>query len=546
MNSSLLQSLNTHAPYRTLISKRPPAPWVTIAIKQQIKVRERLRNTLRRNHNVINRQLFNAQRNKVQNMLIQSRNDYNMSQLANCSSPRDHWILLKKLGMIKTKTNDKPLPFSAEDLNDYFSSITSVGNPLNDIETFLHNTPDTQLERFYFNHITLDMFLKAFLSSKSTSVGIDKISWITLETALPVILPLILDLLNLSLDNSTFPNLWKKAILIPIPKINNPKTLGDYRPISLLPVLSKILEKIVYNQISTYLNDHSLLDVNQAGFKPGYSTQTTLLKVVDDAKQEIENSKITILVLFDFSKAFDMVDYNLLLDKMKNLNFSNQALEWFHSYFTGRQHAVKDQKDGLSDWKYMKRGVPQGSGLGPLTFLIFINLISLILRFMKCKLYADDLQAYMSCYLSELDRTLLQVESDVINVDNWSRVNGLSLNIAKTKILILGSKPNMRQINFDTLHGINIGNMVIPYVHSARNLGVVIAGNLDWSQQVSDISRKIFISLKRFKSAAGALSFWVRVRLVSSIIIPYLDYCCLLLLDITDELNLILQRALNT
>ena len=96
INNSLLQSLNIHAPYRTLTSKRPHAPWLTIAIKQQIKVHERLRNTLRRNHTITNRQLFNAQRNKVQDMLIQSRHDYNMSQLANCSNPHDHCILLKR------------------------------------------------------------------------------------------------------------------------------------------------------------------------------------------------------------------------------------------------------------------------------------------------------------------------------------------------------------------------------------------------------------------------------------------------------------------
>ena len=263
-------------------------------------------------------------------------------------------------------------------------------------------------------------------------------------------------------------------------------------------------------------------------------------------KLSIDRGEITILVLFDFSKAFDMVDHNILLRKMHDLGFSNSVLEWVFAYLSGRKLAVKDSSGNISSWSDVVRGVPQGSGLGPSFFSILINDIATCLKFMKRILYADDLQAYLSCLPKELIRALLRVESDIHAVADWANTNLLRLNLEKTKILIVGSKRTIASIDLDQLVQINIDNTVIPFVKSARNLGLTFTTELNWSNQIRDISKRIYFCLRSFNVSRKSLSVETKLQLVSAIIVPYIGYCCLIFLDNTIAQDSILKRALNS
>ena len=153
------------------------------------------------------------------------------------------------LDFISTKSGNKPLPFSADELNTYFLIITSNGTPVSDINILLYQSSDPELNRCYFKHITFD-FLKSFFKSKSNSLGFNEISWKILELSLPVLLPHILNIFNRSLYTADFPDIWKRSIIVPLPKVNKSSVLSDFCPIALLPILFKVLERIVYGQIT--------------------------------------------------------------------------------------------------------------------------------------------------------------------------------------------------------------------------------------------------------------------------------------------------------
>ena len=153
--------------------------------------------------------------------------------------------------------------------------------------------------------------------------------------ALPVLVPLEVDIINESLNTSVFPSLWKRALIVPVPKIKKPTAPKDYRPISILCSLSKVLEAVVHKQLLAHLVENELLDARKSDFKMDHSTQTVLLRLVDDIRSATDKRMITILVLFDFSKAFDLVDHNLLLKKLNLMGCSDEVLLWFRSYLAG-------------------------------------------------------------------------------------------------------------------------------------------------------------------------------------------------------------------
>jgi hypothetical protein len=184
-----------------------------------------------------------------------------------------------------------------------------------------------------------------------------------------------------------------------------PTSAADYRPISILCVASKLLEKLVYEQLVDYLNARNVFDKLQSGFRKMHSTGTALLKITEDLRLSIFKGEVTLMVFLDYSKAFDLVDHALLLKKLKKLNLSDPVIYFFKSYLEGRLHAIKNDDGSFSKWMKIECGVPQGSVLGPLLFSLFIQDIAAVIGD-RCKyhLYADDLQLYInfSCKPEEI------------------------------------------------------------------------------------------------------------------------------------------------
>ena len=285
----------------------------------------------------------------------------------------------------------------------------------------------------------------------------------------------------MSIESGVFPNMWKKAKLIPIYKAETRTERSNYRPISILPILSKILERHVANSYVSYLTECYILSNCQHGFRAHHSCESTLLLVYEQLVENIEQGLINGLALIDLSKAFDLVDHKLLLQKLEQYGITPLALKWFQSYLNDRYQLVQIASS-LSNPSLIKLGVPQGSILGPILFLIFINDLPNYVGNSKPYLFADD--SSIISQGSDQHELSVSLQSYISSVSHWSYHNKLSLNTKKTKIMKIYSQFKFPDLNPIT---IEINNKKIKEVTSAIVLGVTLDQHLKWDKQINVI-----------------------------------------------------------
>ena len=294
---------------------------------------------------------------------------------------------------------------------------------------------------FYRNkHVTEDMFSLANATvgqvsnilhsmSSSRATGLDEIPAKYLKDGSSVISKLLTHIINLSITTGSIPDDLKMARIVPLYKKNSQTNVGNYRPISVLSVLSKVFEKVVFMQLSDYLSENRLLYEFQSGFRSSYSTDKCLIHLTDYIKLENDKGNFTGMVLLDLQKAFDTVDHTILLNKLKWLGADDLTVQWFRSYLTGRTQ-ITDIGGTMSEPKGVTCGVPQGSILGPLLFLLYVNDMAYAVR-CKLLLYADDSALIASGKnVADIESTL---SSELEYVSNWLIDNKLSLHLGKTQ-----------------------------------------------------------------------------------------------------------------
>jgi hypothetical protein len=287
-------------------------------------------------------------------------------------------------------------------------------------------------------------------------------------------------------------------------------------------VLSKIIEKAVHKQVSSYLLDHNLFDLKQSGFRAGHSTATALANITDDIYSNMDNGEITCSVLLDFSKAFDLVNHELLLRKLGSLNFSAKAIMFFRAYLSGRQQCVY-VKNVCSRWVPVCTGVPQGSILGPLLFTVFINDLPKCLNVCSYHLYADDLQIYLSGPVKNINMIIENINEELTAVWNWSQTNLLKLNPDKTQAILIGTSQQLNKLPTN-VQKINLNGNIVDYSHCVRNLGLQVDENLKWDKHISYICSTVYLKLKSLYYHRKFLSSNMRKRLVQALVIPIIDY----------------------
>ena len=374
---------------------------------------------------------------------------------------------------------------------------------------------DRHLHDIIVNRQEIDKFCKEIEITKSSSIP--NLSSRILKDAFLSQIDKLYHLFDQIFKTGIFPNLWKYATVIPLKKNGNSNLVTNLRPISLLPLPSKIIEKIIHNRMIHHLEINDYLDKNQGGFRKNHSTINTTVNLTNDIFNAINVRHVTLTTFIDMAKAFDTVNHKILITKLQKLGFTGNLLKLLQNYLTDRKQCTA--ANGItSDLQDVICGIPQGSTVGPLFFILYINDLSSILKRCKYQLYADDTVLYLS---GDAENIVDPMNIDLLSFKNWCTQNKLTINVKKTKYVIFGLKSQIKKIG---AHGICIDDTHIERVNSYKYLGVTLDAMLNYNCHLSNClsiaSHKIFLLSKVRKY----ITFEAANRIYKTMILPIVEY----------------------
>ena len=389
---------------------------------------------------------------------------------------------------------------------------------------------DVEDEKFRFVHTNANIVEKLILNLNATSgAGFSEIPSKVIKYSYSILAPILASLFNHCIDLGKFPIEWKSAIVTPLYKNKGDKSdFNNYRGISVLPPIAKIFEKILAMQISIFLNIKNILFSGQHGFRNGHSCETALHELISYLNENRNKRAISLLLFIDFRKAFDLVDSQKLIRKLFHYGFSNSALKLIKNYFSDRHQSVKYDKK-MSPLLKILLGVPQGSVLGPLFFLIMINDLAFIIDLL-CKLFADD--TTLGDYDKDLDTLINRFVKKLKVLLEWCDFNKLDINWSKTYFMFVTNKriKPPKEIIIDTkIVNNKTVDIKVSVVTSFKLLGVTLDNKLTFIEHCSNIKKivnKKLYSINRLFFLCTS----VKIHFFKTFILPYFDYCLSLIL----------------
>lgn len=512
--NNINQLFDSHVPLRTRSAVNRDNPWFNREIEDHIKLRNHLFERWKRYRMQAIYDQYKLMKKETNRLIFCAKQQYYVRKLSS-SCQRKKWEVLKEINVVNARESPMGNCIDVDELNERFVGIgrhhisTTNSCDTNDGRY----TPHT--EKFSFHCVNCMDVLLAFNSIKSNSAGWDSIHPRFFKILLPTVLPFVTYIFNTILTTSTFPVNWKKAKVLPIPKANN-----DYRPISILSYLSKAFEIIMQKQIQSYVDEFSLLSGCQSGFRRNRSCITALLDVTETIRSAVDNGKTVLLTLLDHTKAFDLVNHHVLLDKLKFIfQFANTSARLIESYLRDRTQSVV-YNNTSSEFLPISSGVPQGSVLGPLLFSLYINDLPSVIRNSRIHMYADDVQLITICSTINVDHGIDKLNSDLRNILDFARKNFLQLNASKSHCLVIGR----RKIDTNGIRNVRIGNDVIGFVEQAKNLGVYFNRTLTWDTHVNIAVGKVYGILRRLWATRYLIPVETKLMVAKTIILPSLLY----------------------
>ena len=324
-------------------------------------------------------------------------------------------------------------------------------------------------------------------------------------------------IINKSLSEGKFPDIMKIARINPIFKAKDKTDISNYRPISILPTLSKVFEKVIFKRLYSFLEKYSILSENQFGFRPKHSTIDAIIQFTNQITEGFKNKKTSVGLFCDLSKAFDTIDHGILIKKLHYYGIRGLALQLIKSYLTERKMYVQIEQS-KSNQLILTHGVPQGSILGPLLFIIYINDLPNSLCHGNATMFADDTNILKSAHNTQI--LIKEMNEDANNLYNWFSANKLSLNISKTYFIVFSKSKNVKLSGLK----IKIGNTEIERKETTLFLGMHIDSKLNWHEHILNLHTKISKSIYMINRTKHYLPKRQLKILYHSLIQPHIEY----------------------
>ena len=507
-------------------------PWLSKGLLTSIGIKNKLYLRQSRSPTDDNVGKYKAYKTKLKSLLKKAeRAHYNELIEQNKSNTKKLWSILKEV-INKRKSGILPQKFCiggsmtsdpvviANTFNKYFTNIGSDlakkipitnTNPL----SYLNNSNSYSM---YIEPVEKEEVVRIISKLRNASPGYDAIrSDVIKETYKYYLTPLV-HVLNLSLTQGFFPDCMKVANVVPIYKSKDHNSIANYRPVSILPLFSKILERLMYNRLMTFISKHKILYQYQFGFRQGHSTTMAVTVVLDKIISAIDEGNIAIGVFLDFQKAFDTVNHNILVDKLEKYGVRGIALDWIKDYLQRRKQYVTFGHMH-SDYLDIKCGVPQGSILGPLLFLLYINDLVDVSTVLTPIIFADDTNVFIKG--TSVDTLMNTMNTELNKIYQWLNTNKLSLNISKTHYIIFKSKNRVIQ----TEKAICINGIMVDRVETTKFVGLHLDSSFKWLTHINNVKNKISKGMGIIYKARKLLNKPSLVTLYYSFIYPHLMYC---------------------
>ena len=483
-------------------------------------------------YNVVLQRQYKEQKKAVKLMIQTGKKEFYREKLNDCRHDiAETWKVIKNMNSeVKCNTiqeDHATILKKANDFNEYFTNVGKKAfeksqenfndrQNINDNNNFNFNA-ETSFKPSPVDVNTIILTVRELNNTKA--FGSDGIAFKFIQESLPIIAFYIMVIINTSIVTHVFPHQWKHPHILPFHKNGDKDEVSNYRPISLLPILSKILEKVIAIQLMSYLETNKLLSNHQHGFRSNLSTETALMKVTDKLYENIDKKKVSLLLLLDLSKAFDSVSHRILIDKCKKLNVDPR---WFQSYLSNRCQSVRID-NVTSTPREILYGVPQGSILGSILFIIFVNDMSEFIKDCLLMLYADDTQLLLTGTISNLKDLIKRAEDTLKAAKNYFQRNGLTVNEAKTQCIFVGSRQYISRIPEDIIVKFN-DNDLTPS-KCVKNLGVYMDQYLSFDTHIDEMAKKVTGILFYINRIKDRFETSTRIILVQSLVLSALNYC---------------------
>ena len=525
---------DAHAPIRTITMKGDALkPWYNDAIHDARKERRKLERKFNKTRLEVHREALREQERRVVRMIKQNKIAYYCDRFTQASQ-KESWELINSL---LNNENAIPMPkgYSKEELPqtfcDFFTDkVQKIREELDSQQpedNLSEDIPQVSTNISAFEPVDAEEVKAVIMrcSTKTCSLDVIPTALLKIPAILQSCVHIITRIFNESLSSGNVPNYMKRAVIRPSLKKSNldVNCLSNYRPVSNIPFLGKVLEKIVSKQLVAHLQRHGIGDPLQSAYKQGASTETAMMHIKEEIDRILDNGDAVLMVLLDLSAAFDTIDHDMLLDRLRrHVGLDGAALRWVASYMSGRTQCVSI--DGsFSQAADLTIGVPQGSVLGPLLFLVYILPLRHVIEGHGIKRhgYADDTQLFSKMTWRNpvaCDEEILRMEKCLSDVRKWMIGNKLKMNASKTEVIIFHNGRFERDIR------IRIGEELIEPKAKVRNLGCHLDTQFKMDAHINNATSVGYYQLRRIAKVRPHLSDRACANVIQSQIVSRLDY----------------------